>query len=210
VRIAVANLKGGVGKTTLAVMLAEVAADRHGKALLVDADPQHSAMSWAEDAAAEDDGLRAVTVSLASTDLPRRLAAIADGYSHVIVDTPPGQLPIVRAAAAAVDVVLVPCQPTLMDLARVSEALAVAGDAGKPAAVVLCRVRTGTRALTGARQALDSAEMPVLEAQIPQREAIAALYGLRPHGAVLEIYAAVLDELEAALTATEGSLPWAT
>jgi chromosome partitioning protein len=46
--VTVASLKGGVGKTTLAVALAEAAAERDGGALLVDADSQGSAMKHAE------------------------------------------------------------------------------------------------------------------------------------------------------------------
>ncbi len=43
---AVVNTKGGVGKTTTAVHLATMLT-RLGKALLIDADPQPSAASWA-------------------------------------------------------------------------------------------------------------------------------------------------------------------
>ena len=45
--IVVSNVKGGVGKTTTAVYLAAVAADRgRGPILLVDADPQGSTAEW--------------------------------------------------------------------------------------------------------------------------------------------------------------------
>ncbi|MGI8614198.1 MAG: hypothetical protein ACR2KL_09720 [Nocardioidaceae bacterium] len=36
----VAGLKGGTGKTTASILVAEVATERYGSALLVDADPQ--------------------------------------------------------------------------------------------------------------------------------------------------------------------------
>jgi len=199
--VTVANLKGGVAKTTTAVILAEAAASRGETVLLVDADPQGSATRWA--ATAELDGgpgLRAKVIPLGTVELERRLAAIAGDFAHVVIDTPPGDLGIVRAAIRAGDVVLVPCQPALMDLDRLSPTLDLATEAGKPAAVVLTRCRANTLSLAGARDALDNADLPVLSSVIPQREQIAAEYGERPGWLPLALYGAVLIELESALS----------
>lgn len=202
-RIAVANLKGGVGKTSLAVALAELLGEKG--VLLVDADPQASAMRWADDAAEAGEGLRSVVVALPTADLGRRLESLAANYKHVVIDTPPGHMQIVTAAARCADVVLVPAQPTVMDLSRVTEMLDLASDAGKPSAVVLSRARTNTKALAAAREALDAAELPVLEAVVPMREAIAQMYGSRPKPAELAPFQPVLDELVAALSPKKGS-----
>lgn len=198
-RIALANLKGGVGKTTSAVLLAEAATERLGSALLIDADPQGSAMAWADNAAEDGIGLRANTVALPTADLSRRLDGIARGYAAVVIDTPPGGLAIVEAAARAADVVVIPCQPTLMDLDRLRTTVDVVTEAGRAAVVVLTRVRAGTKAAAAARDALEEAELPVIGASIPQREALAAAYGTRPAGPALELYLPVFDELQQAL-----------
>jgi len=75
--VAVCNQKGGVGKTTTALNLANVFADSSGRVQVVDADPQRSATEFA--AAAGDLVLSGISLSdyeAASTLLAIRLAAI--------------------------------------------------------------------------------------------------------------------------------------
>jgi chromosome partitioning protein len=197
VLIVVAALKGGVGKTTVAVGVAEAAASEHGSALLVDADPQGSAMRWSDTASEEGLGLRAVTVSLPTRDLRRRLSGIGAGYPVVVVDTPPGQLPIISAAVDLADVVVVPSQTGWSDLDRLEGTLDLARDARAPAMVVLNRVRAGTRSWEEATASLEDARVWLAKTALPQREAIAATYGRRPGAPLLSLTRELVAEIEA-------------
>jgi chromosome partitioning protein len=53
-KLAVANIKGGVAKTTSSIYVAEAIVHRGGSAIVYDADPQSSASLWAD--AARDNG----------------------------------------------------------------------------------------------------------------------------------------------------------
>jgi len=56
----------------------------------------------------QEPGLPFTVVSLPVRDLHKRVADLAGDFAHVVIDTPPGDLGIIRSAVMAVDVVLVP------------------------------------------------------------------------------------------------------
>ena len=85
--IGVLNRKGGVGKTTVAINVAATLAVAGGRVLLVDADPQESALSWSS--RRERDPLFSV-VGMASPTLHRELPRIAPDYDVVMIDGAPG------------------------------------------------------------------------------------------------------------------------
>ena len=85
--IAVLNQKGGVGKTTLSIHIATaLAADNDEKVLLVDADPQASALDWSAQRTA--DPLFRV-IGLPKPVLHREVPPISRDYDWVIIDGPP-------------------------------------------------------------------------------------------------------------------------
>ena len=106
------NQKGGVGKTTLAIHLATVLAER-GRVLLVDADPQGSALDWRAQRAADS---AFPVVGLPKPTLHRDIGALAENRDWVLVDGPPRVTALARSAVAASDLVLIPVQPSPFDL----------------------------------------------------------------------------------------------
>lgn len=121
--IAVANQKGGAGKTTACMNLAGGLAEAGYKVLVVDADPQASALNWRNNGGEETNlGFDVIALPNATLhkDLPNLLAR--SDYEAVLIDCPPGGAlkgsrtdDITRSAMLAAHVVLIPIQPSPLD-----------------------------------------------------------------------------------------------
>jgi chromosome partitioning protein len=196
-KIAVVNLKGGASKTTTCMYLAASLSRTGGRVLLVDADPQGSALGWSEEAwQGEGSGLPFTVISLPVRDLQKRLLQ-QEGYDHIIIDTPPGYPDIVRSALLAVDTAIIPLSPATVEVARLSSTLALLQEVEpiNPVGfvVLLTRVRKGTNSAKAARSTLEALSYPVLDTEIPLREQFSNSYGTVPDAGTE--YDAVYGEL---------------
>jgi chromosome partitioning protein len=144
--IAVANLKGGVGKTTLAVHLAY-----YLEALLVDLDPQGDASDWAERSGWVQ-AHKAPTWAEAS-----RTLAKAEG--PLVLDCPPGEGSHLVDVLAAADLVVIPTKAGRQDLRAVGRMLELVkaarkGHRGLQAGLVFNEVKSQTNLAAEVEEAL--------------------------------------------------------
>ena len=101
-RLCVFAFKGGVGKTTSAIHLSTYLSSS-GRVLLIDGDPNHSALQWAAEG----------TPPFEVQPLERVSAAQLSGFGHIVIDTParPSEQEL-RDLARGCDLLVVPCPPT--------------------------------------------------------------------------------------------------
>jgi chromosome partitioning protein len=119
--IALANQKGGVGKSTLAVHLAVWLQEQGRSVALVDADVQGSSSHWLAEASPETRLFRLATPDDVLDQLPK----IAAEFDHVIIDGPAGLSELTRTLLFLTDLALMPCGPSVVDLRAANDAIRV-------------------------------------------------------------------------------------
>jgi len=188
--IAVVNQKGGTGKTTIATNLAAAAHLSGDRALLLDLDPQQTALDWYH-ARGEDSPLVGLNVVAFDKRLkPRQFGELARDYDTVVIDTPPkaddeALDPHSRcellAASCLADVVVIPVAPRYFSvwalqktLVVVNQADAVREQLGKlptERLIVLNMAKDGTLSTKNARRSLaGSVDGYRDELRLPHRE----------------------------------------
>src|SRR3954452_9273107 len=167
--IALISQKGGVGKTTIALHLATAFAATGKRTLLVDLDPQTSAAEWKDARQAEQPYVMAVPSSRLAKTLEKARENEAD---VVILDTAPHSEGTALEAARAADLILVPCQPSIMDLRAMRKTADLLNYLKKPTYAVLNEVAAqGTVADEAARAITAQFGMPVCPIRLGQRVA---------------------------------------
>ncbi|HEV2556981.1 MAG TPA: ParA family partition ATPase [Bosea sp. (in: a-proteobacteria)] len=170
--IGVLNQKGGVGKTTLTINIAATLAKAGYRVLVVDADPQGSALAWSS--AREREPLFPV-VGMAKPTLHRDLPEVARDYDMVVIDGAPRVNDLGRAAILASDIVLIPVQPSPYDVWAAADTVSLIREAqqfkpGLKAAFVVNRKIANTAIGRDITDALEQiGDVPVLPQGLRQR-----------------------------------------
>ena len=172
--IALLNQKGGVGKTTIAVHLAAEFTTSRSQVVVIDADPQGSALDWSQARQRAGHPRLFGVVGLARETLHQEVPAIARTVDHVVIDGPPRVTALARSAMLAADLVLIPVQPSPYDIWACTEIVALVREAliFKPqlhAAFVISRKVVRTVIGREVAQALAQFSFPVLRTAIGQR-----------------------------------------
>jgi chromosome partitioning protein len=173
--ITIAQQKGGAGKTTLAAQLA-VAWVRQGRRLaLIDIDPQGSLAAWVD---LRRKRLGDAELDFAFAALPGWRAAgwverEARDAEFVIVDSPPHAAVEARIALRVASLVVVPLQPSPLDLWSAATTLRLARAENRPVLAVLNRVPARSSLVVAVSDQLTRDGVPLAKATLGSRVAFA-------------------------------------
>lgn len=173
--ITLAQRKGGAGKTTLAAHLAAGWAAAGRRVAVVDVDPQRSLSQWVEirrAARGGDPGFTAITVS--GWKLGIELDRLRRDHDLILIDSPPHAEMDSRAAIRAADLVVIPVQPSPMDLWATQATLELARAESRRVLLVLNRAAPRTRLTQEIAASLEQGGVALAATTLGNRNAYAA------------------------------------
>ena len=170
--LTVAQQKGGAGKTTAVIQLATTLADQGHDVALVDIDPQGSLTEWMK--IREHKSRNASTLPFSFVGgwrLESELERLSHDHSFVIVDSPPHAETEIKLAIRAADLVIIPCQPSPLDVWASKSTLNLAVSESRRAMLLLNRVPPRGRNLDDTLAAIRREGYPAMVARLGNRQA---------------------------------------
>jgi chromosome partitioning protein len=128
--LAIGNVKGGVGKTTLAINLAIALSRQNRDVLLIDGDEQATAMAFTDLRSAKKDGKPGYTaVALHGKAIRDQTRQLAPKYTDIVIDVGGRDTGSLRAALTVAETVIIPVQPRSFDVWGVDQTAELVRDA---------------------------------------------------------------------------------
>lgn len=195
--------KGGVGKTTSAVLLGGALADMGAPVTMIDADPNQPVSSWAK-LPGRPKNLRVIRDVTQDTVIDV-IEEEAQRSTFVICDLEGTASLTVSYAVSRSDLVLIPLQGSHLDAAQAARAVKLVRSTEKaigrsvPFALFFNRVSTAIqpRTFRHIRDEFEAASLPVLACTLQEREAFRAIFSFG--GTVGALTSAQASNLPAAL-----------
>lgn len=196
--IAVANSKGGVGKSTLAVHLAAWLDKQGHRVTLADCDTQQSSSQWIKEAAPQVKALCLRDPDEIISELP----VLAQETDYVVADGPGSLAETSRALLLVADTAIVPCKASMLEIRALDSATRVLRQAqnirsGMPKAkIVLSMVGKTYRLTQDMRDAATVLKLPIasqamtlrqIYADAPGQAAVVWKMGSRAREAAIEV-----------------------
>lgn len=170
--ITVANSKGGVGKSTLAVHLAAWLHAQGHSVTVADCDTQQSSSEWLREAVPAVKTIRMNDPGLILNELP----ALSQDSDYIVADGPGSRNETSRALLLRADLAIVPCKASMLEvraLAVATEILRQAQDirGGQPnGVIVLSMVRQSYRLTKDMRDAAAALALPLAATAMTLRQ----------------------------------------
>lgn len=173
--IVVANSKGGVGKSTIAVHLAAWLHEQGHRVTLADCDTQHSSSDWLHEAMPDIKSVRLGSPDQILDELP----AIARDADYVVADGPGSNTETSRTLLLCADLAVVPCKASMLEVRALKQATLALQHAhrirrGRPKAIiVLSMVGKNYRLTQDMRNATAGLRLPLAKIALTLRQVYA-------------------------------------
>ena len=168
--VAVAQQKGGSGKTMLVAQLGVALAEAGARVAVLDTDPQASLTLWARlRATAPKASATLVCATTSGWRLSAELDRLRGAHDIVLIDTPPVIDSDARRAIRAAELVVIPLNPSPPDLWAAEGTIRLAAEEKRQVALVFNRAPAASRLRKRLEAEIAARGLPLLEPALANR-----------------------------------------